>query len=184
MVQSSMPLPPSSTPDPKGENALRGYWRVYGGWTAAIRSTYLWVSVVLTGLLPDIATAKDGSKLIWPQITLDTIPGPLGLSLGAMALMLSFSSGRFIDAIRQRGRDNSYFRKVMATFFHFALISVLSIVVAIISKVYEHRILSIFGVFCTFYGIMLTMAVVSRIWHTARIFNVVRDGDEPYHEDA
>jgi hypothetical protein len=165
----------SSHDAPRSENAFVGYWRVYGGLTAILRSTYFWVAALISLALPNLHVAKSSDNLIWTQLTIDIIPGLLGLVVGAMALMLSFSSGRFLEAIKQNGQDNSYLRKVMASFFHFSLINVCAIIMAYISKIYENWILSGFGVFFTLYGILLTMGIVSRIWHTARIFNKVAE---------
>ena len=124
-----MPSKSNSSDEPKGENSLRGYWRVYGGITAVLRSTYFWMAILITAL-SGVATAKDGEGLIWPQMTIEIVPSLLGLGLGAMALMLSFSSGRFLEAIKQKGKDRSYLRKVMASFYHFALVLVAALVAA------------------------------------------------------
>lgn len=162
----------NSSDGPKGENSLQGYWRVYGGVTAILRSTYFWVAVLVTAL-SGAPTAKDTDGLIWPQMTIEIVPSLLGLGLGAMALMLSFSSGRFLEAIKQKGKDRSYLRKVMASFYHFALVLVIALVLAYIGKAQQHWLLSYAGVFFSVYGVLLTLGIVSRIWHTARIFNKV-----------
>lgn len=95
-----------------------------------------------------------------------------------MALMLSFSSGRFLEAIKQKGRDDSYLRKVMAAFFHFALVNVGALITAMIARAYNQWVLSYVGVFLGLYGILLTLGIVSRIWHTARIYNKVMEYDD------
>jgi hypothetical protein len=92
-----------------------------------------------------------------------------------MAIMLAFSSGKFLEAIRQKGKDKSYLRKIMASFFHFCIVLTASIITAYISKIYSNMYLSIAGVFLSIYGVLLTLATASRIWHTARIFNAVSE---------
>jgi hypothetical protein len=158
------------------ENAYRGYWRVFGGVWGLLRSTYLWVAVLLTATLPQLwlATDQDG-KLRWPSVTLDVAPSLLGFALGGMAIMLAFSNGKFLEAIRQNGKDNSYLRKLMASFFHFSGVLTLGIIVAYVAEFYPHRYISAIGVFLSLYGLLLVMATVSRIWHTARIFNAVTE---------
>lgn len=142
-----------------------------------LKSTYFWVAVVMTILFPKTWTATDSSGRIWAGVTLGVTPSLLGFALGGMAIMLAFSSGKFLEAIRQRGRDNSYFRKIMASFFHFCVVLSASILVAFISKFYSNDVISAVGVFLSFYGVLLVLATASRIWHTARIFNAVSDGD-------
>lgn len=73
------------------------------------------------------------------QYTLDIAPSLLGFATGGMAIMFAFSSGRFLKAIQQGGKDKSYLRKVIATFYHFGLVSMLSIIAAYVSKFYPYR---------------------------------------------
>lgn len=171
-----MPSKQNSSDGPKGENSLQGYWRVYGGITAILRSTYFWMAILVT-FLSGAPMAKDADGLIWPQMTIEIVPSLLGLGLGAMALMLSFSSGRFLEAIKQKGKDRSYLRKVMASFYHFAVVLVLALLIAYVGKAQQHMVLSYVGVFFSIYGVLLTLGIVSRIWHTARIFNKVLEYD-------
>jgi hypothetical protein len=166
----------------EGENAYQGYWRVYGRFGKLLRSTYLWLAIVLTissrelWSLPASATASPP----WVSLAVDIVPSVLGFALGGMAIMLAFSSGKFLDAIRQKGKANSYFMKMMASFFHFALVLTSAIIFAFLQKLTwlgaEVRTpLSALGFFLTVYGILLVLATVAGIWHTARIFNEVRD---------
>lgn len=173
-----MPSKPHSSDEPKGENSLQGYWRVYGGITAVLRSTYFWLAILITAL-SGAPYAKDADGLLWPQMAVEIVPSLLGLGLGAMALMLSFSSGRFLEAIKQKGKDRSYLRKVMASFYHFALVLTAALLVAYVGKAQQHWALSYLGVFLSTYGVLLTLGIVSRIWHTARIFNKVLEYDQP-----
>lgn len=160
------------------ETSLQGYWRVYGGIISVVRSTYFWVAAIITVMFPDLWKAENADKeLVWAQLAIDILPSLLGFAVGGMAIMLAFSSGRFLEAIRQKGKDDSYFRKVMASFYHFSLVLTIALIVAFVSKVISVRAISAIGVFFTLYGILLIMGIVSRVWHTARIFNKVREND-------
>ena len=161
----------------EGEASIQGYWRVFGGPISIVRSTYFWVAFVLTVALPQMRLKEVDQALVWPQFTLDIAPSLLGFATGGMAIMLAFSSGRFLKAIQQGGKDKSYLRKVIATFYHFALVSTMAIISAYVSKFYPHPWLSFAGVFLTLYAILLVMSIVSRLWHTARIFNKVTEND-------
>lgn len=163
-----------------GENAFQGYWRVFGGVTSLLRSTYFWGSLLMTGVLPKLwTTVGPDGKPTWAALTLNIAPSLLGFALGGMAIMLAFSSGRFLEAIRQKGKDKSYLRKMMASFFHFCLVLSAAILVAFVSNFYVNPALSFVGVLLSIYGLLLVLATASRIWHTARIFNAVSDYENP-----
>lgn len=111
----------------------------------------------------------------WTGLAVGIIPNLLGFALGGMAIMLSFSSGRFLEAIRQNGKEDSYFMKMIASFFHFSLILTASLILAILSKSISNQCISILGLFCLFYGILLVPATAASIWHTARVFNTATE---------
>jgi len=101
----------------------------------------------------------------------------MGFALGGMAIMLSFSTGRFLEAIRQNGRKDSYFMKVIASFFHFTTVLGLALLTAVMAKVFPNcKWISGFGFFASVYGVMLAVATVDHLWQTAVIFNQVKHG--------
>lgn len=163
------------------ENAFEGYWRVYGGVWALVRSTYFWVAAVITIVSPSMWRSVDGKAPEWIGLALDIIPSLLGFALGGMAIMLAFSSGKFLDAIRQKGKMNSYFMKMMASFFHFTFVLCCSMIATFIVRLPLPRVLAPYasagGFFLSIYGILLVLATAASIWHTARIFNAVRSND-------
>jgi Na+/H+ antiporter NhaD/arsenite permease-like protein len=133
---------------------------------------------LLTSLLPGLWTTLDGDgRPLWASLTLDIAPSLLGFALGGMAIMLAFSSGRFLEAIRQKGKDKSYLRKMMASFFHFCAVLTAATLVGFVSSFYVNKVVSFIGVLLSIYGLLLVIATASRIWHTARIFNAVSDYD-------
>lgn len=132
----------------------------------------------MTATLPKLWQPAASGERVWAGITLGVVPSLLGFALGGMAIMLAFSSGKFLEAIRQRGKDNSYLRKIMASFFHFCVVLTGAILLAYVSKFYDNDYVSAVGVFFSLYGILLVLATASRIWHTARIFNAVSDSDK------
>jgi len=111
----------------------------------------------------------------WVNLTLSVVPSLLGFAVGGMAIMLAFSSGKFLEAIRQKGKNNSYFMKVISAFFHFTLVLVLAIVVALIGKAFPNIYISALGFFTTIYGVLLAVATIDHLWQTAMIFNKARD---------
>jgi hypothetical protein len=150
-------------------NAFQGYWRVFGGVTSLFGSPYLLLAVILVTLTEPIWSVRHG--LVWIEIATAIVPNLLGFALGGMAIMLSFSSGRFLEAIRQNGRSDSYFMKVIASFFHLSLVLSFCLIVSILSRIYPSNLMSAFGICALFYGVLLIPATAASIWHTARIFN-------------
>lgn len=102
----------------------------------------------------------------------------MGFALGGMAIMLSFSTGRFLEAIRQKGRPDSFFMKVVASFFHFSVMLGASLLIALLTKVFPNIYLSGIGFFSSVYGVMLAIATVDHLWQTATLYNTVRDKDD------
>jgi hypothetical protein len=160
------------------KGSFRGYWRVYGGLPSLVRSTYFWVAVVITIVTFPFwsATEADGEPK-WVSITIDVMPSLMGFALGGMAIMLAFSTGRFLEAIRQKGREDSYFMKVIASFFHFTTVLGLALLLAVLSKAFPSPWLSGLGFFASVYGVLLAVATVDHLWQTAVIFNKVRQID-------
>ncbi|MDZ7824489.1 MAG: hypothetical protein U5K75_10965 [Ahrensia sp.] len=101
----------------------------------------------------------------------------LGFALGGMAIMLAFSTGRFLEAIRQKGKDNSFFMKVIASFFHFTTVLVIALLLAVMSKAFPSKPLSAFGFFASIYGVLLAVATTGHFWQMATIFNKISYND-------
>ena len=104
----------------------------------------------------------------------------MGFALSGMAIMLAFSGGVFLNAIRQGGREDSYFMKMIASFFHFGVTLTAAMIVGFVCKINWIpepiiSILSATGYFLTLYGILLVAAAATNIWHTARIYNFVSE---------
>ncbi len=158
------------------KGSFQSYWQVYGGLPSLLRSTYFWMSIVITIVAypfwSDIPSYKAPE---WTAITLQVVPSLMGFALGGMAIMLAFSTGRFLDAIRQKGKENSFFMKVIASFFHFSVVLGISLLVALMTIAFPNRYLSGIGFFSSVYGVMLAIATVDHLWQTASIFNKVKD---------
>jgi hypothetical protein len=172
------------------EKSIQGYWRVYGGTRALLSSLYLLSALIFTGLSPALWLVKPHITPKWVALSTSIVPNLLGFSIGGMAIMLSFSSGRFLDAVRQQGKPDSYFLKMMAKFYHFTLVLTCALLSSIFyqnldfssNKINNLEIIScifkigsFFGCFLFIYGIILVLSMTSSIWHTAKIFNSAID---------
>jgi hypothetical protein len=160
-----------------GKGSFQGYWAVYGGLPSLIRSSYFWIAIVITIISYSYWSKFDlqSGEPVWASFTLNVIPSLMGFALGGMAIMLAFSTGKFLEAIRQKGKENSYFMKVIASFFHFTVVLGLALLVAALSKAFPNKYLSCIGYFATIYGILLAVATVDHLWQTAVIFNKVKN---------
>ena len=98
--------------------------------------------------------------------------------------MLSFSSGRFLEAIRQKGNEKSYFLKTVASFAHFVFVSAAAIVAAIFDKTFDNSCLSFIGALAFVYSILLVPATAASLWSTANIFNsAIEPMNDPTGDD-
>lgn len=147
------------------------YWDLYGGKKALFASAYLYLSLVITVIAYPFWSTSEGLGRPWAQTAIDIIPSMLGFSMGGMAIMLAFSSGEVFKALSQKGRKDSYFLQVVATFFHFILIQTLSIFTAVLSKYYSSDALSFVGFFFMSYALLVALATAGVLLNTARIFN-------------
>lgn len=161
------------------ESSVQQYWKVYGGIWSLLRSAYFWLAIVFSLLGVDIWWVSDEKTTPrWLNFSLDVTPSVLGFSLGGMAILLAFSTDRFLYAIKQGGKEDSYFMKVMASFFHLAIVQVVGLLAAIfcvpvVIPYCIYAIISFIGFFATVYGLLLIISTVATLWHTGRIFNRV-----------
>lgn len=110
------------------------------------------------------------------QLAIDTLPGLMAFSLGGMAILLAFSGERFLKAIRQEGKDDSLFMKVVVNFFHFLFVQTLALCTAFLVLAYEtSNILAAIGFFLMCYGVTTAIAASAMLLNIARIFNVAED---------
>lgn len=152
---------------------IRLYWKIYGGWKSLISSPYLWIAALLTLVMtPHWLELDDKLTRPWSQLPLQILPNILGFSMGGMAIVLAFNGSSTFKALTQGGRDNSYFIKMIAAFYHFILIQTIAILFGLICHVYSWWVLSFIGYFFMCYAILVALATASQLFNTARIANV------------
>ncbi|MFB2863048.1 hypothetical protein [Aeromonas sp. MdU4] len=118
-------------------NIFLKYWNSYGGFRAIFNSPYFRVSIILTIIL-----FPHWIKPGWWETVLSVMPSVLGFSLGGFAMWMSVGDNDFKSIIAGKDDEDSVspFMEVNATFAHFILLQLLSIVLAIISKAYDIKI--------------------------------------------
>lgn len=144
---------------------LAVYWNAYGGWRSLWTSPYLWLAAVATALASPYWYSQDK----WIQNAVDIVPGLLGFSIGAFAILLVFSSDRFLSLISQEGRAGSIFMLTSAMFVHFILLQVCALVVALLSNAFP--VFSGLGFFLLMYSIFSGAAVALALFNLAQVYN-------------
>lgn len=128
-------------------NILIRYWTAYGGFSAILKSYYLWLSIILTIFLYPQWT-KEG----WWGDVLSIMPNVLGFSLGGFAMWVAIGDEKFKSLISGANDDGSPspFMEVNATFVHFILLQLSSIVLSLIAKAYSFKVPITHWIYCIF----------------------------------
>jgi hypothetical protein len=124
------------TDSPKGPytrlfDALRFYWRSYGGLKAILGSPFFHASLLLTAVT--FRLWMPGQP--WYDMVIGVMPNLLGFTIGGFAIFLAFGDEKFRALIA--GSDNgttSPFLNLCVTFLHFVLIQMATLIVAICGK--------------------------------------------------
>lgn len=145
---------------------LRGYWRVYGGAKALIKSPIFWLAIVIDLFcLPLWADGK------WSDITISVLPNLLGFSIGAMAVVLGFPSSPLFKVFIEGGRQDSYYIGLAAKFVHFIISQVFAILISIIGKAYPINFLGFIGLAVTIYAVLTAIMVALSLFGVAEVHN-------------
>lgn len=115
-------------------NIFQRYWQIYGGFTALIKSPYLWISIAITALL-----FPHWSSTNWWDDVLSIMPNLLGFSLGGYAMWIAIGDDNFRKLISGEDEDGtaSPYMEVNAAFVHFIVLQILSMLVALTAKAYS-----------------------------------------------
>jgi hypothetical protein len=146
---------------------FRTYWRAYGGLTALVRSPYLWSAIAVTALVWRGHEPKDG----WASLALTVLPSLLGLTIGAMAIVLAFPTTAMFRHLAEDGREDSYYIQLAAKLVHFILVQVSGILVSIISQSSESEILKPISLFLLTYAVLTSAAIALALFNMATLYN-------------
>lgn len=158
-------------------SAYRTYWTSYGGFSALLKSYYLWGSVAFLCVVPNvwICPDKDGGYK-WTETALSVTPSMLGFSLGAMAILLAIGPGTFLK-VAQSGGPSSFYMKAIAAFFHFMAVQIFSIFAALIVQAWPLVLLSFLGYLSFIYSIACGLAAAATLVDLAEIKNSADESD-------
>lgn len=112
------------------------------------------------------------------DILLTVVPALMAFTLAGMAIVLALSGKRFTTAIREGGRPDSLFMKVVALFFHFILVQAIGLFLAFFSRSYEAQDwLAGLAFFFGTYGVASAVAIAAMLLNVSRIYNMTGGGD-------
>lgn len=126
--------------DSKKAGIYARYWAAYGGWSALLRSGYLWGALALLPItfklwLEPSCTANGCSA--WWDLSLGVLPNLLGFTLGGFAVFLGFGDSRFVGVISTPSNPKNPFSlyvMVCSNFVHFILVQMMALLAAVIAK--------------------------------------------------
>nr|WP_278426620.1 hypothetical protein [Pantoea dispersa] len=122
----------------ESNSALARYWKIYGGTYAVLRSSYFWCAIFMTVVL-----YPSWSHRGWWNDILSLMPNLLGFSLGGFAMWIAIGDEGFKRIItgdeqkKNGGVEYSPYMSVNATFVHFILLQLMTIVTALVTKAYS-----------------------------------------------
>lgn len=150
------------------------YWRLYGGWRSLILSPYAQTSVIL-GLLciVNCAAGFDPAATI-----IAIIPAILGFTIGALAIILAFSSAEFFAHLTDEGNEKSIFMKTVANFVHFICVQVVALLISILCLAHPILPSRIAASIMLFYAILTAFSTVIQLFQLATIFNLSKQNRE------
>ncbi|KIP99279.1 hypothetical protein RU07_21850 [Agrobacterium tumefaciens] len=110
---------------------LRRYFNAYGGITGILGSPIFGVAVIVSAL-----SYSNWLTPSWIEKVDTLIPSLLGFSLGTYAILFSLVSARLKGALRALTTDSgvTYLESINATFFHFIMVQVVTLLWAILFK--------------------------------------------------
>ena len=143
------------------------YWKIYGGFKALLLSPYLHISLILTF----VCCHFWGTKGTASEIAVGVLPNLLGFTVGALAIVLAFSSAPVFETLAEHGQPQSFYMKLTSSLIHFILVQVLALTSAIVGRITENSVVDVLALFLLFYAVLVTFAAGIQLFLTAIIYN-------------
>jgi hypothetical protein len=147
--------------------AISHYWSIYGGFRALLLSPYLHIAAILTVISWGFRSSARSAS----EIAVGVLPNLLGFTVGALAIVLAFSSATVFATLAERGEPQSFFMKLTGSLIHFILVQVLALVSAITARMTDKAFLDFVSLFLLFYAVIVTFAAGLQLFLTAAIYN-------------
>jgi len=159
------------------------YWGLYGGRREFLRSPYLYAACFFGLITSNLADQKNGKQ--WFEIAISILPNLLGLTMGGMAITLSFVSISNFPILSANGRDDSFFMKIVANYFHVVLVQVVALFFAIFSySRHDCIIINMIGHVIFLYALFLSLATAGQVLNVARLMNKISVRKRSEHDHS
>jgi hypothetical protein len=146
---------------------LSHYWKIYGGIYSLFKSPYLHLAIALSAVL---AYSSYG-EIKAAGLAVSVIPSLLGFTVGALAIVLAFSSAKIFTTLAEEGDPKSFFMTLTAALVHFIVVQVSALVVGIVTQIVGSDLLELLTLFFLFYAIFTALAAGVQLFNTAIIYN-------------
>jgi len=143
-----------------------GYWATYGGNRAFFQSPVLWISALITLLLFPLWFWG-----AWTDISISILPNLLGLSIGAMAILLAFPTTRMFRILSEDGRKDSFYLDLASRLTHFIMVQAVVLILALFGKSYHFPPLSFLGCWALVYAVFTAAVIALELFGVAQIYN-------------
>jgi hypothetical protein len=150
-----------------------GYWSVYGGSRAFWQSPVLWGAFACTLLLFPLWISG-----AWADVSIAILPNLLGLSIGAMAILLAFPTTRIFRILAEDGRKDSFYLDLASRLTHFILVQAVALIFSLFGKSYHFWLVSLIGCWSLVYAIFTAAVIALELFGVAQIYNHPGSQDE------
>lgn len=99
------------------------------------------------------------------------VPALLGLSIGAMAIVLAFPTNKMFAVLSEGGREDSYYMGLAAKFVHFIALQTITLAFAISAPMSLGIIIDIIGFWLLSYALLSGALVAAALYNVARLYN-------------
>lgn len=105
------------------------------------------------------------------DVAVGVLPNLLGFTVGAMAIVLAFSSAEIFISLAEEGEPQSFFMKLTANLVHFIGVQVTALLTGIVAKLTDLVMFDFIAMFLLFYAVSVTFSAGLQLFQTAMIYN-------------
>jgi hypothetical protein len=105
------------------------------------------------------------------ELAVGVLPNLLGFTVGALAIVLAFSSADIFRIIAEDGNPRSFFLTLTANLMHFICVQVLALLSAIVARIIDWLVLDFISLVLLIYAVIVTFSAALQLFQTARIYN-------------
>jgi phosphate starvation-inducible membrane PsiE len=145
---------------------VSGYWSSYGGKRAFFQSPVLWIAAIIAVML--LPLWRSGQ---WADLAISILPNLLGLSIGAMAILLAFPTTRMFRILAEDGRKDSFYLDLASRLTHFIIVQAIALILGLFGKSYHFYPLSFIGCWALVYAVLTAAVIALELFGVAQIYN-------------